>query len=656
MSHEPIRLGRRRFIQAAGLTTLSGTGLLASTAVAASAVEHGSTGCVATRDLGPGAVDFPIIGGALVGGKALAGSRNLTPAKVAVFDVATSSVTAEVAIPVGTNLFVQAIAPAGDHEAYIGTLGARNNTNLYHYDIATDTLTGVAALDMHMRGVTVAPDGMVFAVGEPSRVYAYDPASGAVSQLPTPDPAAQTSYSVVATDSTVFVGTGNFTAGNSTPRLTAIDRATGEMRSLLPPELSDATIVFSMRIAGNTLLIGTYGAESAGFAAIDLADYSRYDVHVLPGLKIVDAIGVLGTSAYFTTRYSGNLWRYDLTTGDLTETTGPQAGFPHWSVSGLDGRLIGVSVNSVWTHDPATGQSDVHNLVAAGATGQPQQMQSMAARDGKVMVAANWNVGVRDIASGKLDTFNVPGEAKDMVFVGDSLYLAMYTIAEIWRYDLRTEAPVRVAKLPPEQNRPTAIAYDGKLDAVLVATGSDFTGGGALAVLDRASGNVMTYEDPFGPGERIVAVAALDGTAVIAGARGNLAGVDPMTGAELWRLDRFLADRIPGGGLAAHRGSIYGITVGGRIFAMSTDGVIREEAPRGVQASARLFATGRDGLYGATSSQLFAIDPQTCAARVLIDDLGTQGFNGPDVTIDERDRVYVMKGFNALQVTVPRLC
>lgn len=197
MSHEPIRLGRRRFIQAAGLTTLSGTGLLASTAVAVSAVEHGSTGCVATRDLGPGAVDFPIIGGALVGGKALAGSRNLTPAKVAVFDVATSSVTAEVVIPVGTNLFVQAIAPAGDHEAYIGTLGARNSTNLYHYDIATDTLTGVAALDMHMRGVTVAPDGMVFAVGEPSRVYAYTlPAEpSASSRRPTRPPRRATAWS-----------------------------------------------------------------------------------------------------------------------------------------------------------------------------------------------------------------------------------------------------------------------------------------------------------------------------------------------------------------------------------------------------------------------------------------------------------------------------
>lgn len=655
---DPTGPGRRQFLRTGGLAALAGTGVLAATrpSPASAAEPVAATDCVSTRDLGAGAVDFPVIGGALVGGTALAGSRNLTPAQVAVFDVATSTVTREVTIPVGSNLFVQAIAAAGESVAYIGTLGARNRTNVYRYDVDADTLAGVAALNLNIRGITVAPDGVVFAVGEPSRVYAFDPATGQVTELPQPDVAAQTTYSVAATETTAFVGSGNFTSGNSTPRLTAIDRATGQMQSILPPELSDATIVFSMRIAGGKLLVGTYAALQAGFAVIDLDDYSNYQVVTLPGLKIVDAIEAIGDIAYFTTRYSGNLWRYDLTTGELAETVGPQAGFPHWSLSRLDERLVGITVNSVWTLDPATGDSEVVNLVNAGATGQPQQMQSIAARAGKVMVAANWNIGLRDVASGGLSSFNVPGEAKDMMFVGDTLYLAIYTIAEIWTYDLRTSTAALAAKLPPGQNRPAAIAYDPAFDVVLVATGSDFTGGGALAVLDRCTGNLSTYENPLGPGQRVDAVAALDGTAVIAGSGGTVAGLDARNGRERWRLDTFLADHVPAGGLAAHRGSIYGVTGSGLVFAMSAaHGTIRRQtASQDLGGATRLWATGRGGLYGATSSRLFVVDPLTCEATVLVEGLGSQGFNGPDVTIDERDAVYVMKGFDALRVTVPR--
>lgn len=645
--------GRREFLRDGGLAAVLGVGVISGIArPAAASILSGPESeedCITTENLGSGAVAFPVIGGALVGGKALAGSRNILPPRVAVYDVATSAVTRNVTIPTGN--FVQAIAPATDREAYIGVTSAPGSTNLYHYDIDSDVLTGVAALDLSFRNVTVAPDGVVFAGGEPSRVYSFDPETQRVEELPRPDSAAQSTYSVAATDSTVFVGSGNFTSGGTIPKLTAIDRVTGEMQSILPPELANAKLVFSMRVAGDKLLVGTYDLVEAAFAVIDLDDYSRYGVVHLPGQNIVDGVERVGDGAYFTTRYSGNLWRYDLATGEATEIPGPQAGIPHWHVSLLDDRLVGITLNSVWTYDPSTGESEVVNLVNAGAHALPQQMQSIAARDGKVMVAANWIVGVRDIATGQLRSFNVPGEAKDMIFIGDVLYLAMYTVAEIWTYDPQSDTAALAAKMPRDQNRPNAMDYDGSLDFVLVATGSDFTGGGALVVFDRGSGSVAAYENPLGPGQRVTAVAALDGTAIIAGANGDFAAFDPTDGRELWRLDRFADDPVTG--LATHRGSVYGMTGGGVIFTLRVDGRIwAENRSGGLGGTGRLFASPRAGLYGATRSRLFAIDFRTCEAHVIVDDLNSQAFGAPDLSIDERDAIYVLKEFDALRVTV----
>jgi outer membrane protein assembly factor BamB len=648
----PSSVGRRQFLRVSGLAALGMAGVTAIAGLpsCAPAPRRGRQVAaeVPTRRLGPGSIDFPTMSGAIVGGAILAGTRNLPQQLVAVYDLASSRVTRSFPVPNG--VFAQAIAASGDREAYIGMHGARGETNLYHYELGSDGATGIAALDIGVRDIAVAPDGVVFIVGEPSYVYSYDPSSRELSLLPRPDPSAQSTFSVAATDATVFVGSGNFTAGGKIPRLTAIDRSTGEMHDILPRELSDTKLVFRLRIAGDKLLVGTYDLEAASFAAIDIDDYSRSRVVHLPGQNVVDAVARIGDTAYFTTRYSGSLWRFDLVSGEVTEEPGPQPSVPHWNLASYGDKLAAVSVNSIWVHDPVSREGEIVSLLEAGAPGSPQQMQSLAAGAGRVMVASNWRVGVRDIATGEYSDFIVPGEAKAMLFVDDLLYLAMYTVGEIWTYDPVTQKAQRAASMPREQNRPTAIFHDPSVDRILVSTSSDFTGGGALVVFARASGEIRAYENPFGPDENVRTVAAVDGVAVIAGSRGGFAAFDLAAGTRLWDLDHFRADHVAS--LTAHAGSVYGITLGGTIFTLTTGGRIRREHARaGGRASVRLCARPGVGLFGASTSELFSIDPISCEARVLVDGLSTLTFNGPHLSIDENGDVYVLAGVDVLQVS-----
>ncbi|MBV2153117.1 hypothetical protein [Kitasatospora sp. SUK 42] len=651
---------------------LLGTGAVAALSVlgpptaAAVAADAGPD----VTELGPGNADFPLMSATLIGETLWIGSRNLAPARVVGYHLPTGTVTATVELPTGN--FVQGSAAHGG-ALHLGVTDAPGEANLYRYDGTLTALGNVPGADV--RDVAVAPDGTVYATGRQKGraagpgLYAWDPATGAVTEVASPAPNATQGRAVAATATHAYLGVGSNLAGGggaTGAALYAVDRATGAVTDITPPELRGDTIIRRITVLGDDLLaVSTEGAP-AHVALLDPASHRVLRAFAVPGTKSVTNFQRRGDTLWFTSTEHGVLWRHDLATGALDQLAVPVPEGNSWGLGRLGDTLAGVTEGgTAWTLDLATGAVATRDLVEAGAPASAQLGMSVAARAGRVYVGGNGSLALHDLAAGTVHKLPVPGEAKDTVILDDgTLYLGVYSSQGIWRYRPGADpAPVREAALPQEQNRPQVIRWDADSGLLLLGIQADTTGGGSFVTHRPGSGLPTVHTDPLGPGQLVRAVASGHGQAFLGGdnakatgPRGDLAAWDPVAGRELWRTATDLGAGVSS--LAVHGHTLYGLTVNGRAFTVDLCGsgragftpVIGRRADLGAVAGTnpRLLVSG-GALYGISERTLFRLDRDTLAATVLVE-VDAEWYSGARLAADEAGVLYTLRGRELIAV------
>lgn len=606
---------------------------------------------VQTRNLGPAIVGFPIVGAALADGRVYAVSRNLVPPALAVYDLDARTVTATVDVPTGAGAWGVTAGHAGD--VYLGQFGARGQANLYRLDRGTNQLEGVAALDVqYIWDLAVAADGKVYGVTSPDMVFEYDPGTRLARDLGVIRHPPEALRSVEAAGRTVFAG------GNTEGRamLLAIDPVSRQRSSILPPQLAGHHTVYTLATSDRFLAAGTRGpsAVNPALAVLALADHRVVATVDVPGESLIDAIAVADDEVFFTTRISGALYRYGLGDRQLRKLATPVPNAETRAVFLHRGQVVGASASGgVWTHDIATGRTDVVDLLDAGSPPRPELAQSIAAGGGTVYVGGNFGFQLRDLATGQSRRLFVGGEPKDIAIGRETVYLALYPGAEVWEYAPGADEARKAAQLPVQQNRPVAAHYEPDSGRVLVSTVSDRLGGGALNVFDPATGGQANYVNPFGDAQHPAGIATAGRTAFIGGSgpHPSLAAWNLDTGQKLWQLDRPVPDAEAMIGLVASGPRLYGYTLNGWFLVVdlaTTTVVHRAQAPhRGGS-----LAVSGEFVYGVDSDALFRFHLQTFQHEVVLGDLASRIWGWPFMAADEQGNLYVIKGSDVLQVRV----
>ncbi|GAA4212688.1 outer membrane protein assembly factor BamB family protein [Actinocatenispora rupis] len=626
-------------------------------------------------DLGPANdLMYCLMSGIQVGDTLYIGSRNLAPAQVLAYHAPTRRVVGRRLL--GPGKFVQALAADGHRALYAGIVSAHEtgpgeHPNLYRWDLTDPTprpdIPGVATIPgLDVRALAVAPDGVVYAVGkqpEPG-LWEYRPDTGAVRLVAVPDPATTQARGVAATDTHVYYGSGSNLlggAGASRAGLYAVDRESGAVTDILPPALAADPAVKTVAVIGDHLFVGTQGSPHGHVAVLRLDDPADHRVLTVDagsaGSFLAGPDGVYLDAGRILRYADGTLTPVaDLGDGERWGIGALGRG-GRWGLGYSRGELLAVSAyGAVDHHDLATGVTVHRDLVEAGAPAEPQLGMSLAAGDGRVYVGGNGGVVEHDLTTGTRRRLLVPGEAKSMRVVDGTLHLSVYNGQGIWRHR-PGGVPERAVALPAGQNRPQGSAWDATTGTLLVATQNDTSGGGALSLYRPGDGTLTAHVDPFDPYQMVRAVAAADGVAYLGGwnrypvgPRGELLALDIATGERRWRTDPALGSGIST--LATHRGRLYGITMAGTLFVVSTsDGELLHSAPLGalVVGMARLLVT-HGTVYGGSSAALFRVDPDTYAVSTVVGDLDGQWYSGATLAADESGALYTLRGRHLLRV------
>lgn len=597
---------------------------------------------VRVRVLGPGVVGFPISGSALDGDLLYVVSRNLSPARLALFDLHERRVLAERRIPTGAGAWGVTTTRAA---VWLGMFGARGARNLYRFGTRGRDLRAVASLDaLYVWALATAPDDTVVGALDPAAVVTYD---GEVDLLGGFAPG-ELLRSVAATRAAIWVGGGR--DGRATLR--TIDRGTGTRRDRLPPALAGDQNVYTL-VADRGLVVGGTRGPGNTDAALFLLDGDTPPVIVrLRGEQVVDAIALARNrrTVYATARASGALYRYERG-GALQRLAVPVRGSETRQAFARGRHVVGTSAPGlVWRVDTRTGKTTVIDLLAHGLRGRPMLPQSIAAGAGRVAVGGNFGLQVRVVGSSGVSRAFVPGEPKDMVYAGSTLWLAVYPVGELWRLD--DGAPARAAQLPPEQNRPQTIIHHAPTGELIVSTAADRIGGGGLHRFDPATGTLRSVIDPLGPGQHPAGLAVIGATLFIggSGADASLLAWDLLANRALWEMAAFAPGAGTVVGLTVARGRLFGLTSAGDLVVVDPDTRALVHRAR-VSSVGGQVLTSRDLVWGAGADEVVAVDPRTFAVEVVARGLDPQVWGWPKLAADEAGRLYAFKRMNVAQLT-----
>ena len=604
---------------------------------------------VTIRELGPAILGFPLVGASALNGRLYLVSRNLVPAQLATYDIATRSVTSTVSIPEGAGAW--GTTAAQNRYVYIGMFGARGRPNLYRLDQRTAQLEAVALLDVEYQWAwDAADDGLVYGVTAPDRVLRYDPVAQRADELPLISPPRDRVRSVAVSGNELWVGGSR----DGRAHLVVADRTTLAAQPALPAGLAQHQQVYVLTADAGLIALGTAGpgGQQPALALIDRAGAGFSAVVTLPDEAIVDALTITDVAVFATARRSGSLYRWDLRLRQLRKVSTPVTGAETRTIVRHGNELVGVSsAGQVWHSNLTNEQVEVVDVIAAGAVPRPELPQSMAVGGGRLFVGANFGMAVRDLPDGAPRRRFVPGEPKDLLYVDGTLYLALYPSAQLWRYDPATQDLRLAVQLPVDQNRPVSLAWDAARARVLIGTASDKDGGGALCTYSPFTGRVVADRDPLRPGQHVGGLAAAGGVAYLGGS-----GTSPAFGAWdiarrrlRWSVDVVAPDGGTVTGVAVSGGVVVAWTLDGTLVAYSTATgaeLARRDLPHG---GGRLVA--RAGvIYGASLNRLLRIDPQTLAVTQLVGALQARIWGWPFLTVDEGGTLYAIKGSGVIAV------
>jgi hypothetical protein len=604
--------------------------------------------------LGPASRAFPLVGATRVDDALVVVSRNLEPARVLTYDLGSGAVTAEGVVPTGLGAW--GVAPDGRGGAVLGAFGAQGGDNLHRYEPATGEVAALGAVPaVYVWALAPAGDGLVLGVtGDPSVAFTLDVGSGAITEVPG-TAGGEAPRSCTATDGAFVLGG---SAGGAA-FLRAVDRSTGAVRDVLPPALVAHQTVYTLATGEGLVVAATRGPDEGdpAVALLDAATLAPVAVVPLPGEALADAIAIVPDAVFVTARGSGALWRLDRD-GSAEVVATPEPRTEHRGLWAHAGTLVGAAAGGrIWTADPAAGTSRTADLVADGlVVGGPERSQSLAAAAGRVLVGGTFGLSERRMDDGRTRRVAVPGEPKGIAVAGDTAYLGVYPVGEIWAVPLGQEGagdPVLAAALPPEQNRPLAVVHEPERDWILVGSAADRAGGGALSVLALASGELEVHVDPL-PGRLAVNALALGrDTAYLGGtADGTVGAWDLDAGALRWVAERPLAGAGFTTGVALSDGLVSALTAHGWYLVLdAATGEVRS-AERIAEGGGGRMVTARGVPHAVDGDRLLRLDPATGRAAVIVEGLGSLVFGHPFLAADERGELYVIAGTDVVRVTV----
>lgn len=667
-------LSRRTVIKAGGTAGL--TALFAAAAAKSASAQEltGSSpagGSNTVTDLGPAIVQFSLMSGQLVGNTLYIGSRNVEPARIIALDVSTGLVVAQTEL--GNGHSVQTLtADAEGKTLYAGMLQKTTGPqpNVYSWDLGdlSKPATAFGTIgDRDVRDISVAPDGKVFAVGGGSStapaLWEFDAAAAKFVSRGIPAPGATLARAVAATNDTVFFGAGStLNGGGSASRacLFAYNRATTQFTLVTPPEMETDPSIRELAVFGDQLIVGTAAStEQSKMGVVDLANVSSYRVATSVGIT-AKAFARIGEVVYFANEIG--LLQYNLATNAVTPVTfdGPELG-EIWGIDALDGKVLVTSAYGfVATIDPLAGSCAVTDLAAAGAPVQAQTAMGMAAGGGYIYVGGNGSIARHSMAGGPVAYLRAPGEAKDAIMVGSTLYAGMYSGQGIWKYNPQDGAPIsQAAAFPKAQNRPLDVSWDASNGLVLVGAQSDTEAGGSLWTHDPATGASKHFINPIDNSQLLRAVVAQEGIAYLGGGGpqipdgGTIVAFNPVTGTELWRI----TPQDSGTAALAIQGhNLYALSRKGTVTVIDvrTRQTLHQASIKALSYGFGAMLTNNGVVYGVSDTNLFRFNPFTFAVETVMANTDGGWYSGSHLTNDEAGNIYSLRGRNLVRVEVPQ--
>ncbi|SDU72779.1 outer membrane protein assembly factor BamB family protein [Jiangella alkaliphila] len=610
--------------------------------------------------LGPASVATPTGSGGFIGDMLWFSTRQANPPALIGLDPASGEAVSQIPLPDSLGAWVSAVSGT---DVYVGTY---TPAKLYRVDTVSGeveeilTAGGSGAV---VYALTVAPDGVVYAGTYESsggRILAYDPATGAVTDLGVTVPGQDYVRALVADERYLYAGIG------SAASLVRIDRATHESIDLTPPDLAGATFVSSLALHEGVLLGGV--SPRGQLLVVETADPSRYELVQAPAETFVVAVtGGEPGRAYFAARPSGTLYGYDLWSGTAEALAVPA---PEKAASGLtfnDGQVWGLVDGLAYAYDPAGGGVTGLPLDAAGVTPSPEGPMALAADSEHVYVSGSGGVQIHDIARGGSSRVFVPGEAKSLWPTGDTVYLSVYTRALIYELP-STAGPVRqLAEIGHEQTRPRDSFLDDGTGRLYVGTEPDYGRyGGALAVYDTATGELDVYRDIVE--DQTISAVAAEGDTVYIGSdiktglgtspvatRAEVAAVDAGTGAVRWSIPAPAGATVVGD-LRLIGAELVGLTSTGLLFGLDpATGTLRWQHALGVNAS--ILTPSATGVYTTDGKSILRLtwpEPGAPVVSTVYTGLAGEWYGPASVTATpDGSALFAVQGRTLVRLDVP---
>ncbi|MEU4576412.1 hypothetical protein ACBI99_10430 [Nonomuraea sp. ATR24] len=642
---------RRRFLQVAAASTAAAAlpALTPATAAHAAAPPEGTL-----TDLGPASVASPLGNAEIVGGVLYAGSRGLSPNVVGAYDLAQDSVTAHFDIPTGIGVW--AMCRVGT-DVYVGT---HSRSDLYKLDTVAGTVTKVASYPDHFIWTLAAsPDGKVYlGTSEPGKVKEYDPATGAGRDLGEAAPGEAYVRGIQADETHVYAGVG------ANAHLIAIDRATGERRDLLPPELADRDWVSSLSVSATHIAGGMNSL--AELVILNKADPSDYKVvkATAPGEKYIVSVLIHDGYAYFAGRPTGTFYRARLDTGELEVLGVPYFEAATHRILAHEGRVYGVQDNAVFVYDPATGSLDYRNLVQRGFRAAAEEPMSVHSDGERVYVGGKSGADIHDLATGETTRLAIPGEPKTMITVHGTTYIGVYTQAALYSHRAGDAEATLLARTGNQQDRPRDLAWDARTGLLVMPTQPEPGHmNGALSFYAPRTGAYATQR-PAVERQTVYSVVTRRGTAYLGTLTQEGLGLPPVTTtARLAAYDLaarellWEAEPVPGARY------ISALALGPRhLYGMTNTGVVFEWDLRARKVT-RTLKTGSKGgdlhvvgrvAYCTDGDKVYKVDLRAFTAKPIVEGLAGQWFGGePKLALDpSRLALYGVKGRNLVRIAI----
>jgi hypothetical protein len=499
---------------------------------------------------------FPIVGAARTEHGIHVISRNIEPSQLATLDLDAETVTQQAELPHGLGAWG---VTSVDGQVYAGQYGAPPEAaDLYRVDPSSGEVEGLAALDgTYVWDLDADADGVVLGLDSPASLFAVD--GDEVRELDTLG--VDLARSLAAERDQALVGGRD--GGTATLHRVERPAPNGGVEDVLPDALADHRTVYTVEIADGVAAFGTDRSEGAALAVGPADDPGEAEVVTVDDASTVDAIEITEEAVFATIRPSGEVLRHDRDDGELRRLGAPLERAETRELWAAGDELVGVSGGDlVWRLDRSSGEAERLSVVAAGADGGPELIQSIAAGGGRAYAAGSFGASVREVGDDADDARHLylPGEAKATAVDEKLAYFAMYPGAQLMRHREGDDETEQVAQMPRSQNRPTAISVDAQTGVVAVTSGSDAAATGMLHLYDPDAGELTSIREPFSTDQRLATVTTRLGVAYVGGQAADpfLAAYDLRRGVKRWerQLDGFgavtglsaLGDRIVAGG------------------------------------------------------------------------------------------------------------